>query len=247
MSLGAFLTALQFLTQVPVRRAAAPSARELQDSLRYYPLVGLLLGTVLALMSWLLIGLSSTSLAAALLLCLWVLLTGGLHLDGLADCADAWVGGQGQREKTLALMQDPHCGAMAIVALMLVLLLKFAALDALLAEGAITAIACIPLLGRTALLLLFASTPYVRPNGLGSGLAQVGSGFAIPAIALIAIELVGALLGYAGLGVICGAGLMLFGLRRIACSRLGGITGDVAGAVVELVETAGLVTAVWVL
>jgi adenosylcobinamide-GDP ribazoletransferase len=67
-------------------------------------------------------------LHAALLLTVWVLLSGGLHLDGLADSADAWLGGFGDRERTLTIMKDPRSGPIAVVVLVLVLLLKFCAL-----------------------------------------------------------------------------------------------------------------------
>jgi adenosylcobinamide-GDP ribazoletransferase len=101
-----FLVALQFLTRLPVHMPEPPDEREIGQSLLYYPLVGLLLGLMLAALAWAMRD-GSSMLHAALLLAMWVLMTGGLHLDGLADSADAWVGGQGSRERTLAIMKDP--------------------------------------------------------------------------------------------------------------------------------------------
>jgi adenosylcobinamide-GDP ribazoletransferase len=111
-------------------------------------------------------------LHAALLLTVWVLLSGALHLDGLADSADAWLGGFGDRERTLTIMKDPRSGPIAVVTLVLVLLLKFAALLALIEQQHALALIIVPLLGRSALLGLFLTTPYVRAGGLGQALAD---------------------------------------------------------------------------
>lgn len=104
-----FLIALQFLTRLPVRIASEPDEKSIAQSLSYYPLVGLIIGALLAGIAWGLSG-APVLLSAALLLVTWVLVTGGLHLDGLADSMDAWVGGLGDRERTLAIMKDPYCG-----------------------------------------------------------------------------------------------------------------------------------------
>lgn len=122
-----FWIALQFLSSLPVSLPGMPAPREVGRSLLYYPLVGLLFGLLLWLASHLLQG-TPSPLHAALLLTLWVLLSGALHLDGLADSADAWLGGFGDRERTLRIMKDPRSGPIAVVTLVLVLLLKFCAL-----------------------------------------------------------------------------------------------------------------------
>lgn len=107
----AFLVALQFLTRLPVRLRAAPSEEELGRSLLFYPLVGLLIGMLLTTLAMAISAAGiSDLLGAALVLAAWVVLTGGLHLDGLADSADAWSGGRGDRERTLAIMKDPYWG-----------------------------------------------------------------------------------------------------------------------------------------
>src|SRR5690606_7673193 len=125
------LIALQFLTRLPVRLPGMPEAQQIGRSLLWYPLVGLLLGGLLLALHGLL-GATPALLQAAILLAVWAGLSGGLHLDGLADSADAWVGGLGDRERTLAIMKDPRSGPIAVVVLLLVLLLKFAALAVLL-------------------------------------------------------------------------------------------------------------------
>jgi len=233
------LIALQFLTRLPTRLPGMPAPAALGRSLLWYPLVGLALGGVLLAAAWLLSGVF-TPLAAALLLALWVLASGGLHLDGLADTADAWVGGFGDRERTLAIMKDPCCGPIAVVSLLLVLLLKFAALWALLESGLWLALLLAPLLGRSALLLLFLGTPYVRAGGLGSAMAAH-----LPARAgwrvLLAVVVATLLCGWPGLLALASAALLFALCRRALLQRIGGTTGDTAGAVLELLECVVLV------
>ena len=101
-----FWIALQFLSSLPVRLPGMPRPEELGRSLLFYPLVGLLFGVLLWVLNAMLGGVPLL-LHAALLLTAWVLLSGGLHLDGLADSADAWLGGFGDRERTLSIMKDP--------------------------------------------------------------------------------------------------------------------------------------------
>jgi adenosylcobinamide-GDP ribazoletransferase len=233
--------ALQFLSSLPVRLPGMPAPRAMGRSLLYYPLVGLLLGTLLGLASDLLGGAPSL-LTAALLLSAWVLFSGGLHLDGLADSADAWLGGFGDRERTLLIMKDPRSGPLAVVTLALVLLLKFTALVAVLDAGHWQALLVVPVLGRSALLGLFLTTPYVRPGGLGQALADHlprGTGWAVLLVTGVACLIL------APVAVILAALLMFVGVRRMMMRRLGGTTGDTAGALLEVLEMGALV--VWAL
>lgn len=233
--LSALLGAIGFLTRIPVPAAVfdrtSPAA-----SLAWYPLVGAVIGVLLVLLSWLVHGLP-LPLAAALVLLAWVWLTGALHLDGLADMADAWIGGMGDRERTLAIMKDPRCGPAGVVSLVLVLLLKFSALASPGIHGVVLLVA--PVLGRTVLVLAFLTTPYVRPGGLGEALrggSRPAAWFGI-AMAVLAC----AWLGWRGWAV-CGAVAALFAIWRHSCMRrLGGMTGDTCGALTESVEAAVLV------
>ena len=232
-----FWIALQFLSSLPVRLPGRPEPRQMGLSLLYYPLVGVLFGLLLWLASSLLQG-TPAPLHAALLLALWVMLSGALHLDGLADSADAWLGGFGDRERTLLIMKDPRSGPIAVVTLVLVLLLKFCALWVLVEHGLGAQWLLAPVLGRAALLGLFLSTPYVRAGGLGAALAEY-----LPRRAaqwVLAGTLLGCLI-VGGWGVLLVAALVFIAGRRLMCKRLGGTTGDTAGALLELMEMAVLV------
>ncbi|QXH48184.1 adenosylcobinamide-GDP ribazoletransferase [Pseudomonas xanthosomatis] len=232
-----FWIALQFLSSVPVSLPGMPAPREMGRSLLFYPLVGLLFGLLLWLVSCLLQG-APAPLHAALLLALWVLLSGGLHLDGLADSADAWVGGFGDRERTLQIMKDPRSGPIAVVTLVLVLLLKFCALWVLVERGAGGWLVLAPVVGRAAMLGLFLSTPYVRAGGLGAALAEHlprrAAAWVLGGCALGCLLLGGWVVMLLVLGVFAW-------LRFLMCRRLGGATGDTAGALLELLELAVVV------
>lgn len=235
-----FWIALQFLSSLPIRLPGMPAPQELGRSLLFYPLVGLLFGGLLWVLSGLLSG-APLLLHAALLLTVWVLLSGALHLDGLADSADAWLGGFGDRERTLTIMKDPRSGPIAVVTLVLVLLLKFAALLALIEQGHSVVLIVVPLIGRAALLGLFLTTPYVRAGGLGQALADHlprKAGWQVLAVSALACGLIAGLSGV--FAVALAAGVFVW-LRHVMQRRLGGTTGDTAGALLELLEMVVLV------
>ena len=99
--------AVQFLTRLPVRLASAPTDAEMGQAVLFYPAVGIIVGAPLVLIGYAIAaGFIPHLLGAAMILAAWVMLTGGLHLDGLADSADAWAGGRGHRERALAIMKD---------------------------------------------------------------------------------------------------------------------------------------------
>ncbi|HEK1766639.1 TPA: adenosylcobinamide-GDP ribazoletransferase [Pseudomonas putida] len=230
-----FWIALQFLSSLPISLPGMPEPRQMGRSLLFYPAVGLLFGLLLWAASALLQG-AAAPLQAALLLALWVLLSGALHLDGLADSADAWLGGFGDRERTLQIMKDPRSGPIAVVTLVLVLLLKFCALWVLVERGAGAWLVLAPVVGRAAMLGLFLCTPYVRAGGLGSALAEHLSRRAAGWVLLgsaLACLLLG---GWLALWLLLLAALVFAFLRRQMCRRLGGTTGDTAGALLELLE-----------
>lgn len=235
----AFLLALQFLTCLPISLKAAPGPADWGRSALAYPLVGLLIGLLLAGLQQL-VGHADPLLQAALLTATWALITGGLHLDGLADSADAWVGGHGDRERTMTIMKDPRSGPAAVSTLVLVLLLKFVALAALVKAGAWPVLLLAPVLGRSALVALLLSTPYVRAGGMGSAIsAHLPRAAAVLALLLVAA---GALVaGMAGALALAAAAVAWLGLRWMMMRRLGGMTGDTLGAAVELTEIAVLI------
>ena len=231
------LVALGFLTRIPVPVRVFDDARAQRTSLAWYPMVGVIVGALVTAL-FLVLPREHALLSAALTLLAWVALTGGLHLDGLADSADAWVGGFGDRARTLEIMKDPRSGPAGVTAIVLLLLLKFAALSSLSPANA-WLLGLSPLLARAALTAAFVTTPYVRSGGLGSALKDA------PRVACVVALLcaIAACVACRLPGVFAlGAAIVVFALWRRACMRrLGGFTGDTAGALAELVEAGVLV------
>lgn len=231
------LVALGFLTRIPVPSRVFDDAHARRTSLAWYPMVGLVVGVLLAGL-FLLLPREHALLSAALTLLAWVALTGGLHLDGLADSADAWVGGFGDRARTLEIMKDPCSGPAGVTAIVSLLLLKCAALASLSVENA-WLLWLSPLLARSALTAAFVTTPYVRRGGLGSALKDAPRGACVMALLCVVAACIAC--GLPGLCALASA-LVVFVLWRRAClRRLGGFTGDTAGALAELVEAGVLV------
>lgn len=230
-----FWLALQFLTRLPTPVLHDIEAQQVGRSLAWYPVIGLLLGAILYGAAWLLQG-QPPLLVGAILLALWIGLSGALHLDGLADTADAWVGGMGNRERTLEIMKDPASGPMGVSAIVVVLLLKFAALVTL----PPVALLLIPALARSGVALLFVTTTYVRPGGIGEALAQHSPRLAVVIGAVLVTAAALFVWQWHGAILLLATALLWWLLRRALIKRLGGFTGDTAGAMLELLECIAL-------
>jgi adenosylcobinamide-GDP ribazoletransferase len=168
-------------------------------------------------------------LTAALVVLAWVVVTGGLHLDGLADCCDGLLATT-NRERRLEILRDPRVGSFGALGLILTLLLKTAATMNISPLALLFA----PVWARW-LLLLAARQPQARKDGMGAAFA---AGLTQEVIALATL-LPLVLLFFSGLPGLIGAGLAtlaMAGLVRMARNRLGGVTGDVYGLVVEVGE-----------
>ncbi len=237
--LRAFLLAIAFLTRVPLGVAPAREG-ELARALAFFPVVGLGLGAALGSVAWLLRGVLTPTLAAVAIVALLATLTGGLHLDGLADVFDAWGGGRRDRERMLAIMRDSRVGAHGAVAVALVLIAKVAALAEVLAHAGLPAVVVFPAAARWAVVPLVACFPYARREGLGIAF-RTGRG----AVELaVATAVVGALAFWLGapLPFLAALAVALLFAWRVG-AMLGGLTGDVYGAAIELGEVAFLLAA----
>lgn len=232
-----FWVALRFLTVIPLGKAASPlSYQEMVRSLNYYSLVGLLLGGVIALIStgtsYLDLGLSGDVIIVAAL----SLLTGGLHLDGLADTADGVLNCRAREEK-LAIMRDSRIGAMGAIALWIVLMLKVSLLGEFAFPEKLRLVWFIPAMGRCAMVWSAVRFPYARASG-GLGSFSQGAGKASLYVNAGIIVVAGVLLlGISCLAIIIVVMAFAHLLAMVLSKRLGGLTGDTYGAVCELCET----------
>ncbi len=236
-----FWIALQFLTTFPIHLKAMPTPQQNAQSLLFYPCIGLLIGGLLYIVA-LLLAPTPLLLQSALIVVIWIWLTGGLHYDGLADTADAWVGGFGDRERTLNIMKDPSCGPIGVLAIVMVVLLKFAGIYVVLEQKATLILLLLPALARTAPLILLRTSSYVRQQGIAKDMTQYlpkGSLWVVVVFSLamgLCFKLLGCVLILSFIAV-------LAYLRMKFVQRLGGVTGDTIGASIEILETLTLLMA----
>jgi len=161
-------------------------------------------------------------------------------MDGIADCADAWVGGIGNRERTLEIMKDPRCGAMAVVAVVTIMHLKLSALIFVLQAEAGQLLVLAPLLARMSVVLLFTSTDYVGSGPIGQALTALSKN-RILFMLVIWVSLSGMLFSLDLLMATLAVAIVVhLILTHYSKKRLQGFTGDCAGALIEFTEIAVL-------
>jgi adenosylcobinamide-GDP ribazoletransferase len=231
------LAAIRFLTRLPVP-AENLTEREIGRSAVLFPVVGLLIGGILLGLYRLFGLLFPAPVARLLVLVSLVAVSGAFHLDGLADTVDGLYGGR-DREQALRIMRDPHIGAMGVVAIVAVLLLKTAALVSLSEAFFNKGILVMPVAGRGAMVAAL-MLPYARDEGLGRVFARHRSRTDPIVAAVLVFGLAIYALGPAGLWAVLGALAAAAGVLGIAWRRIRGVTGDVCGAVSEVAECAFL-------
>lgn len=230
------VTALRTLTLLPV---PGKEAERFSDSLHWFTFVGCFVGLFQAGLAWSGLAAGWPELAALLALAGGIVFTRGLHADGLADLADGFFGGR-DREAILRIMKDPAVGSFGAVALVLVLLAKWVALLRLASHGGLAQIATGAMLARMSQVLLAVRLPYAR-QGSGTAKAFVeGAGTthlvsallsgAVATMLLCGPDPIAALVPFAA-ALVAAVAVGLLSLRRI-----GGVTGDVLGAVSETTE-----------
>ncbi|WP_321365883.1 adenosylcobinamide-GDP ribazoletransferase [uncultured Desulfuromusa sp.] len=231
-----FFSALRFLTILPVPESWCGDESSFRKSPDWYPLVGLTIGLLLALLDLILCWLLPTPVANVFLLLAMIAISGALHLDGLADSADAFFSSRG-REQMLEIMKDSRSGPMGVTAIMMVLFLKLMLLMTLPEDWRRQVIVLMPLAGRCVLPVLSSWLPYARTDGTASFAANTFSWkrlfIALVMLTIPSLFFLGWLAGI-GIPVVVIFGGWLAGLysRR----KIGGFTGDTLGATCELIE-----------
>ncbi len=225
--------ALGFLTVLPVHMVEAPAPGDMGRAAGWFPWVGLLIGFVVWAAKYGLDQILPPLVSAGLCVALWALLTGGLHLDGLADCWDGMMNAS-DPSRRLEIMKDPRLGSFGGIGLALQLMLKTITLASLSGIPAVWGVMLAAVAARW-LILWAARQPLARPGGMGAdfALGLQPRAFFLAGIPLIGIMILGS--WRAVLAVIL-AHLAAWGIFRLARSRLGGVTGDVFGLTVEISE-----------
>ena len=236
-----FLRAISFLTILPVGQIPLSEERGLARTMAFFPLVGLVIGLLLAFVYYLLSLLFPKPLVLWLTIGLLAFLTRGLHLDGFADTMDGLASG-GTRERILEVMRDSRIGAFGVISLILLIGAKYIALDQILNPSLPYSLILMAVLGRNAMVLVCYRSPYARSDG---GLAKpftenLGAReMVLSLVSAFGISLF--LIGVKGIVVFLGIGLFSLGYRFFFIKKLGGVTGDILGAANELAEVLCLI------
>ena len=231
-----FITALQFLTRIHIKNQTDLTAEDFGRSTKFFPLVGLILGTVYMLAAWCLIAVFGwANFVTTLLVILPILLTGGLMLDGFMDTVDGVFSGR-ERERVLEIMKDSRVGSFGVIALVCLLLVNWTALRDVKLVLIMTALFVMPIIGRMAMVMAIACFPYARREGMGKIFADMADRKTVLLAALTTI--IGVVpWGQAAIAALAAALIFAWLLGCWLSSRLGGLTGDTYGAIETLTET----------
>ncbi len=229
-----FISAARTLTRIPV---PGRGASDESDSLFSFPVVGALVGGIIAVLAWLTGGLAGWPAGAGAICALtsaWI--TGGLHMDGLGDSVDALYGGQ-TGERRLEIMKDVHMGAFGVIAITLDVIIRFAAISRLAEQREWLWIAIPFILSRTNLVMLARLLPYARKDGGKAGAIVQNARTAHLAAALGAAALFCCIAaGLYGLAALALSMLIILPLALWMKQTFGGVTGDLLGMANEITE-----------
>lgn len=230
MSMRRLVLAIQFLTRLPTPQVRDFRQEDLSRSAVYYPLVGAIIGVLLALPLY---GFADRPwLAGVLTLLVWVWVTGALHLDGLGDVADAFGASHRDPQRFLEVLKDPHMGVFGVVTLVMQLLLKFVLLTELAVSPLWYGIVLVPVWARWGTLWWSRRLPSLHGAGMAERFSwQLSLGSMWLWAVLLAV--ITAIVAWPLLVALLLVPLVALYWRR----RLGGISGDCLGASVEVTET----------
>ncbi len=228
------ISAINFLTVVPISQRRGRSEAELSASVRYFPLVGLILGLILAGFDRLLTKSLPPMASAAILITILTILTGAIHLDGLADTFDGIFGGRGDRKKSLEIMRGSEVGSFGAAAMTLDILLKVTLIASLSGKLRLAALILFPFVSRAVLVFSMVIFPCARRDGKAKSFSVHHDLKSLAAAAFLLTVAVWTNPSFipAILAALFSSLLMAY----LLSGRLGGLTGDVYGALVELSE-----------
>jgi adenosylcobinamide-GDP ribazoletransferase len=241
----AFVLAWHFLTAIPVtRQQDITTPQSFANAMVWFPVVGLIIGLILAGAGAGLDSLTSRTVGDWLIIFILALMTRCLHLDGLADTVDGWVGGRTAEER-LHIMRDPRIGAVGTVAVVIALGLRQAALGNLPDPARWTVLVSMPVMGRWAMVVGGYAVPYARSTG---GLAQpfvshLTWRHVVMATILPALWFTWLFGGINALGILASIGMLARLVTALSLRLCGGVTGDVCGMINEVAEIAFLLLA----
>lgn len=230
-----FFIAIQFLTIIPLPFSVRCEEKDLGRSLSFFPLAGLTLGALLVGVQYPLSALLPRGVVDLLLITALAVITGVLHLDGVADVCDG-LAARGGRERFLEVMKDSRTGAAGAVGLILVLLLKYQALLHVPDDMKRQALFCFPMMGRFAMAQMTVGSRNARSKGLGTSFLGGAGWLQMLVATLTALAGAALLVGIRGVWLFVASYLMTWTLKAWFQRKIGGVTGDVIGCAGELNE-----------
>lgn len=230
-------TAIRFLTLLPLAWGAEEDGDNFSKSIYFFPVVGVLIGSLGYLLASLLGLFLPIAVVTACMLCFLAFISGCLHLDGLADSADGLFSSR-PKEKALEIMKDSRVGAMGVVAIVFIMLAKYAALSSMTGKMLCLSIFFMPVVGRCTLVFIMAVQQYARKEGgLGTLFYSDKSKKAALLSMLIMLVLLTVLKPAALLALPLLLSVTIFVFIKWCNAKLGGATGDTLGAACEIAET----------
>ncbi len=235
-----FLAALSFLTVIPLPRRREVSPEQVGRSTGYFPVVGIIIGLILAGLYWLLrLVLPSAVVSGLLLVCL-VVLTGGLHLDGFVDTCDG-IAGHKTPEARWQVMHDSRAGAFGIVGVCCLLIVKYVSLNSVPDSLMMMTLVLMPVVSRWAMVYAVFAYPYARPSGLGKVFKQAASQRRLAIATLVALAVAIPWFRLAGLVIMLGVWVIVVAMAAYLKRKFSGLTGDTYGAINEVAEVGVLI------
>lgn len=250
--LNSFLIGLQFLTRISIVKQTVWTEESFGNSVKYFPAVGAVLGAayvIIAEILNLLIGGTLPLLTAAVILMSMAILTGGIHCDGFMDTMDGLFSGR-DRDRMLEIMKDSRVGAFGVVSFVMISILGFAALSEL-AKTPFTLLAAIysaPIIGRLMMVVTIGGFPYARPEGMGKAFSEhtTSSTVLVAAIETMIIlsplVILSAMLLKPLLVSLTVTLIFTLYFGKFATKKVGGVTGDIYGAVTTISEVLVMLT-----
>lgn len=236
-----FITGLQFLTRIHISRQSEWSPESFGRSVKFFPLIGAILGILLVMINHLFAEyLPFTGfympphVLTTLLILANIILTGGLHCDGLMDTMDGIFSGR-SKERMLEIMKDSRVGANGVMAFVLLIILKWSLIMDISPLSLPTALLIMPILGRFAMVIGITAFPYARPDGIGKAFAQYADKYTLY-IGLLLTLMIIVPVGKQAILSLAIVSLCTVLFARFVTNLLGGLTGDIYGAISELAE-----------
>ena len=233
--INAFLNAIRFLTVIPVPGGEKSSLEELGRSTIFFPVVGLIIGIILAGFNWFLSKFLPVSVTSALLVAAMAIITGGLHLDGLTDTCDG-VFVRRSPEERLRIMDDSRVGAFGVIGAILIILIKYAALSSLPGVVVSRTLIVSPVISRFLMVWTILFYPCARGEGLGWMFKQGTKPLGFIIALILTLAMVFFVTGFYGLAIVAVTWIIISFVAMFFKSRLGGLNGDTYGAVNEIAE-----------